>query len=453
MNESNFRVIIVGAGPTGLYMAKALQLANIDFVVLERGPPTFLERGNHVLLWPHSMRLLHQIGLCEKIKRRSYKLSSKVDLLGNGRVIDQYSIWDMLEAKLVILSELQCMFSDLSSHGYPISPIQRCELVEILYESILHRERVVRTSAKVTKITSDESGVRVHLADGNIENGAVVIGADGAHGITKDYINESKSNVGTLAASFPVTSHYLSIYAEGPNLTGVISGIFYEARDTGRAIQIGTDGEVVRIILYKKLLEPTTIRKDYTEQQMEEFAATFFDMNAAPGITMRDIWPTMHKHSARMVNQWEGFAEHWHAGRVVLAGDAAMVTSSVNALGLNCGLHSMAILASELQRVVSISHMSPTPSALEGAFTRYQRFRGRELRRIYDFSRSTLRTVTWNSWYDWFLDRFLLRWIGSDYLMGKFTFPMVANGQVLSYIPFKSCEAKIPWRRWPEVLP
>ncbi|KAI2621800.1 hypothetical protein GGR54DRAFT_639137 [Hypoxylon sp. NC1633] len=36
MDDIEFRVIIVGAGPVGLYMAHAMQRANIDFVVLEQ---------------------------------------------------------------------------------------------------------------------------------------------------------------------------------------------------------------------------------------------------------------------------------------------------------------------------------------------------------------------------------------------------------------------------------
>ncbi|KAK3933623.1 hypothetical protein QBC46DRAFT_275413 [Diplogelasinospora grovesii] len=36
MSDNMFRVIIVGAGPVGLYMAHALMAANIEFVVLEQ---------------------------------------------------------------------------------------------------------------------------------------------------------------------------------------------------------------------------------------------------------------------------------------------------------------------------------------------------------------------------------------------------------------------------------
>lgn len=97
MQYSQFRVIIIGAGPTGLYMARALHAANIDFIVLERDPRTFRERGNHLLLWPHTARLLHQLGLYDEAKRRSYKLVSKCDMLKDGTVLSDYDIWKQLE--------------------------------------------------------------------------------------------------------------------------------------------------------------------------------------------------------------------------------------------------------------------------------------------------------------------------------------------------------------------
>lgn len=97
MQDSQFRVVIIGAGPTGLYMALALHAANIDFVILERGPPTFRERGNHLILWPHTARLLHQLGLYEDAKRRAYQLVSKCDRLKDGTILSHYEIWKKLE--------------------------------------------------------------------------------------------------------------------------------------------------------------------------------------------------------------------------------------------------------------------------------------------------------------------------------------------------------------------
>lgn len=97
MTESKFRAIIVGGGPTGMYMAKALSMANIDFVLLERGPPTFLQRGNQILIWPHSSRLFRQVGIYDELLERSYSLTDKVDLNRDGTVIGEFPTWEFLE--------------------------------------------------------------------------------------------------------------------------------------------------------------------------------------------------------------------------------------------------------------------------------------------------------------------------------------------------------------------
>jgi 2-polyprenyl-6-methoxyphenol hydroxylase-like FAD-dependent oxidoreductase len=56
MHPSNFRVIIVGAGPTGLALANMLVAADIDMVVLERHDEVVTESGVCIMLWPHSTR-------------------------------------------------------------------------------------------------------------------------------------------------------------------------------------------------------------------------------------------------------------------------------------------------------------------------------------------------------------------------------------------------------------
>lgn len=103
MVGSDFRVIIIGAGPCGLYMARALHAANINFVVLERGPLGFIERGNHVLIWPQTVRLFHQLDMFDEIKKRSYDLSSKMSIMRDGSILEDIDIFDTLREKSVDL--------------------------------------------------------------------------------------------------------------------------------------------------------------------------------------------------------------------------------------------------------------------------------------------------------------------------------------------------------------
>jgi hypothetical protein len=61
-----FRVVIVGAGVAGLTLAHSLDLAGIDYVLIDKGivaPPW----GISITLHPHACRILHQIDCFEAV--------------------------------------------------------------------------------------------------------------------------------------------------------------------------------------------------------------------------------------------------------------------------------------------------------------------------------------------------------------------------------------------------
>lgn len=66
---SSFKVIVVGAGTTGLVLAHALQASKIDYVLVEQRSQIVPERPFGVNLWPQVLRILHQLGLQDAIER------------------------------------------------------------------------------------------------------------------------------------------------------------------------------------------------------------------------------------------------------------------------------------------------------------------------------------------------------------------------------------------------
>lgn len=94
---TKFRVIIVGAGPVGLYLAHALHRANVDFVVLEQFETVHRFQGAGILLFPSTMRLLDQIGLFHKAEKDFLMSHGLTDLLAsNGQVTMSAPLWDKL---------------------------------------------------------------------------------------------------------------------------------------------------------------------------------------------------------------------------------------------------------------------------------------------------------------------------------------------------------------------
>lgn len=67
MANGNFRVIVVGGGPVGLTTAHTLSKAGIDFVVLERQPTIGEDTGASIIVQPHGLRVLSQVGLLDRI--------------------------------------------------------------------------------------------------------------------------------------------------------------------------------------------------------------------------------------------------------------------------------------------------------------------------------------------------------------------------------------------------
>jgi len=97
MASPKFKVIIIGGGPVGMYLAHALQQTGIDYVLCEKRdaipPPTAFG----LFLWPHGMRLLHQIGLIDQAEAIS-SLLTKISHVGpTGDAVREHSDFSFLE--------------------------------------------------------------------------------------------------------------------------------------------------------------------------------------------------------------------------------------------------------------------------------------------------------------------------------------------------------------------
>lgn len=84
-DQKNFRVIIVGGGVAGLAAAHALEKANIDHVLLEKGEiaPAL---GASIGIYPHGARILQQFGTFKAVNDETYPIEKAKDLLPDGTV-------------------------------------------------------------------------------------------------------------------------------------------------------------------------------------------------------------------------------------------------------------------------------------------------------------------------------------------------------------------------------
>lgn len=81
-------------------------------------------------------------------------------------------------------------------------PVERTDILRILYENLPDKS-LVKTRVKITDIKQFPDRVEVLLEDGTVEIGDMIIGADGVHTTTRDYMwaHAAKVSPGLITAA------------------------------------------------------------------------------------------------------------------------------------------------------------------------------------------------------------------------------------------------------------
>jgi FAD dependent monooxygenase len=85
-----FRIVIVGGGIVGLTLSHALQLADIDHVVLEKHREIVSLMGAALIVWPGMARVLDQFGLLDKIVATTSPITSECNRWPDGTIANKH---------------------------------------------------------------------------------------------------------------------------------------------------------------------------------------------------------------------------------------------------------------------------------------------------------------------------------------------------------------------------
>ncbi|KAI1774429.1 FAD/NAD(P)-binding domain-containing protein [Hypoxylon cercidicola] len=424
--QKPFRAVIVGGGLVGLTAAHIFFKANIDFVILERHDDLLPDIGSLLNIWPPTFRILDQLGLLDAMEPVLNTVK-----LGVSMSAEDGSVFSQLDPDTIFIQH----------HGYGVRVAHRPHFIEVLYQTLPDsaKERI-KLKKHVVNVKVLDDGVSVECADGTVEEGSIIIGADGVHSRIRQCMQalaEGKSppERSQLSKS-PYVTTFRMLFGNIPVPPGQKTGVNYEGASERVSTQLITGESQAWIGVYEALDKPTSERIRYTDQDKEKMMERWGHLYMAPGLTVRDAF-ALRIGTPGLISLEEGHVDSWKWKRIVLVGDAVRKLEPHAGLGYNSGVADVVVLVNKLRRLLR-TEPSPTTEALEAVFADYQSDRKKDEPKIDGMSRRRARMTAWLSPMNKIMAKYIAPWTNLAYYSMRYVAaPIIVRVPVLEWLEEK----------------
>ncbi|KAI1366544.1 hypothetical protein F5Y08DRAFT_128731 [Xylaria arbuscula] len=425
-----FRAIIVGGGLLGLTAAHIFAKSEMDYVVLEKHDTLMPTIGSLLSIMPQTFRVLDQLDILDPA------ISVMTDVDRNVLMsAEDATIWK--SEKLVHLLEV--------NHGHGVRIVHRPHFVEVLYNSLPESARArIHVRKCVVRIDVTDDGVAVHCADGSVEYGSVVIGADGVHSRTRQVMQSLAAGApADTDQPSPFTTTYRSLFANLPPLPDLETGTNYECCADGVSTQIIMGERQAWLGIYEKVETPTSKRLRWTEDDKQAILKNRGHLYVAPGYKLNDVVDRC-TGPLGLINLEEGLLDNWSWKRIVLIGDAVRKLEPHAGLGYNTGVSDLVDLANRLRRLALENKTSPVATAdLEAAFAAYKEERMADTPAIISMSERRARMCAWLTTKDWLMARIVFPLLPlATWSINNLLGPIICRAPVLDWLSEKHLPAR-----------
>lgn len=290
------KVVIIGAGMGGMSAAIALRQIGIDTEVYERvteNKPV----GAAISVWSNGVKCLNYLGL----EQQTAEL---------GGIVEEMSYVDAFTGETMCLFAMQPLIDEVGQRPYPIA---RAELQLMLMQAYGIDD--IHFGMKMVDVRDGEDAATATFADGTTVAADVIIGADGASSITREYV-----------LGHPVTRRYAGYV----NYNGLVEVDERIGPPTRWTTYVGAGKRVSvmpvagnRFYFFFDVLEAQGV--DYDRASARDVLREHF-AGWAPGVQV--LIDTLDPLSTNRVEILDLDPFHtWVKGRVAVLGDAAHNTT------------------------------------------------------------------------------------------------------------------------------
>ena len=288
-------VAIVGAGPTGLALAVTLASAGVDFVIVDR-----LAEGANTsraaVVHARTLEVLDELGAAE-------------ELIARGIPITRFAVRDGSRRLLTV------PFDGLPT-PYPFTlMVPQCETEAVLLARLRALGADVHRPYEVDSVVQDADGVTLTMTTGQTLRAEYAVGADGMHSAVR-----AASGIGFTGSAYAESFVLADVemdWAPGPEEVSLTFGA------AGLTVVAPLPGGHYRIVATVDEA-PATPDLAFVQRLLDERAPGRATVTAL-------AWSSRFRVHHRV-------ADHYRAGRLLLAGDAAHVHSPAGGQGMNTGI-------------------------------------------------------------------------------------------------------------------